>query len=95
MTEDDRDHSWIFKIPKISIWWLVLAAMLGGFIYYQYIHVKNSEHAEQKKYAMLERSRNNLLENGSGVQQLSQIAKTISKSSGDIFRTPKVPNNTK
>lgn len=63
---------------KVSIWWLLWAVMLCGFIYYQYIQVINSKLAEQKKYAFLLKSaKNNSLENGSGVSQLSHMAKTI------------------
>lgn len=93
MAENDRDRWWIFKIPKISIWWLVWAAMFGGFIYYQYIHVKNSENAEQKNHALLEHGQKNQLENGSGVSQMSHLAKTFGdQSSDDISRRPGASN---
>jgi hypothetical protein len=82
MAKDDRDRWWVFKVPKISVWWLVWTAMLGGYIYYQYGYVKNSEHSEQKteqkKYAILDHEfQNNPLENGRGASQLSRTAKNI------------------
>ena len=87
MAKDDRDNWWVFKVPKISIWWLVWAAMLSGYIYYQYGYVKNSEHPEHKKYAIYNHDKINPLENGGGASQLSQLAKTISdKSPDDILR---------
>jgi hypothetical protein len=96
MAKDDRDRWWVFKFPKISIWWLVWAAMLGGYIYYQYAYVNNSKHSEHKKDATYNRGKVNPLENGGGVSQLSQLAKTISnKSSDDILRRSEASKGTK
>ncbi|WP_148039425.1 hypothetical protein [Acidithiobacillus sulfuriphilus] len=96
MAKDDRDNWWVFKVPKISIWWLVWAAMLGGYIYYQYGYVKNSGHSEHKQYAPYNHDKTNPLKNGGSVSQLPQLAKTIGdKSSDDILRRSEASKGTK